>query len=333
MNESPKVAIIILNWNGWLDTIECLDSLLNINYNNFCVILVDNNSEDDSIQKIKEYCDGNLNYSVSIPSLHPNKILISEYDETEIKSKLKIINTTNYPSNLFLIKNDKNYGFAEGNNIGIEFVLINLNSDYILLLNNDTVVEKDFLNKLVDSVEGNDKIGVIGPKIYYYKYNQEKNIINFRGGEIKWHKYPGYHKIGDKTLDDNNSDIKECDWITGAALMFKTNLPIRYLDKQYFFGCEDVDFCLKLKDSSYKVYVNPQSYIWHKLGQSRHKKSGSIIKSGLADFLTNCRLLKNHNKHFIIILPIYTLQMFLGMIKILLINFLSKNPKEFYRNI
>lgn len=324
MYTSPKVAIIILNWNGWLDTIECLETLFQISYNNYYVVLIDNNSKDDSINKIKEFCNGDLKYNSEFISVSNknNKILISEFNKKEIlNSNLKIENIWNSPSNLILIKNDKNYGFAEGNNIGIQFVLKNLNPEYILLLNNDTIVEKDFLNKLVDSAESNDKIGVIGPKIYYYNFNARKDVINFLGGKINWYKYPGYHQIGDKTLDNEvSSDIKECDWITGAALMFKTDLPIKYLDKQYFFGCEDVDFCLKLKDFSYKVYVNPHSCIWHKIGKSRNIKSGTITKSALADFLTNYKLLKNHNKYFYIILPTYTFQMFLGMLKLLLIT-------------
>ncbi len=56
----PEVAVIILNWNGWEDTIECLESLYQINYPNYNVILVDNASEDNSIEKIREYCAGKL---------------------------------------------------------------------------------------------------------------------------------------------------------------------------------------------------------------------------------------------------------------------------------
>ena len=56
----PRVAIIILNWNGWEDTIECLESLYQITYPNYDVIVVDNGSEDESIEKIKEYCEGEI---------------------------------------------------------------------------------------------------------------------------------------------------------------------------------------------------------------------------------------------------------------------------------
>ncbi len=57
---NPTVAIIILNWNGWADTIECLESIFQNNYPNYKVVLVDNNSSDDSLQKIKDYTEGKL---------------------------------------------------------------------------------------------------------------------------------------------------------------------------------------------------------------------------------------------------------------------------------
>ena len=77
---------------------------------------------------------------------------------------------------LILIKNDENAGFAEGNNIGIRYALNYLNSDYILLLNNDTVVDKEFLVEMLKVSESDDKIGIAGPKIYYLRFTK-KNMV------------------------------------------------------------------------------------------------------------------------------------------------------------
>jgi len=121
---NPKVSIIILNWNGWKDTIECLESLYQITYPNYDVILVDNGSEDESIEKIKEYCEGKIMVESKFfkydPSNKPIKII--EYTREEAEGgggKEKKI--TNLPSDkkMILIKNEKNYGFAEGNNVGL----------------------------------------------------------------------------------------------------------------------------------------------------------------------------------------------------------------------
>src|SRR3989344_4022189 len=142
MNKSPRVSIIILNWNGVNDTIECLDSLKEITYPNYEIIIVDNGSK---------------------------------WDDVKILSK-------KFGKYIRIIKNDKNYGFAEGNNIAIRKVMEENKSKYVLLLNNDTVVDKKFLDELVKTGESDEKIGIVGPIIYNY-YTKE---IDFAGGKINW---------------------------------------------------------------------------------------------------------------------------------------------------
>ena len=121
---NPRVAIIILNWNGWSDTIECIESVYQITYPNYQVIIVDNNSSDNSIKKIKEYAKGELNVESKFFNYTPHNkpIEIAQYDEDLINDK-----------QLILIKNRNNYGFAEGNNIGTIFAIKNIKPDYILL--------------------------------------------------------------------------------------------------------------------------------------------------------------------------------------------------------
>ena len=174
----PSVAIIILNWNGWENTVECLESLYKIDYPNYYIILVDNASNDDSIQKIREYCTGKIrpisNYveytdhdkPITITEIEHNKLMQFELNE-------KLFNSSIHEKNLIFIKNDRNYGFAEGNNIAIRFSMEKLNPDYVLLLNNDTVVDKKFLYELIQVAIKNDKIGFVGPKIYYYTPNDD----------------------------------------------------------------------------------------------------------------------------------------------------------------
>jgi GT2 family glycosyltransferase len=117
----PSVSIIILNWNGWSDTVECLESIYHINYSNYQVIVVDNNSSDDSIQKINDYARGKLevksNFFKYDPIDKPIEILNNKWEYSEIAK------FSNHNKQLIIIENKKNYGFAEGNNIGIEFAL------------------------------------------------------------------------------------------------------------------------------------------------------------------------------------------------------------------
>ncbi|BDZ69135.1 glycosyltransferase family 2 protein [Methanobacterium ferruginis] len=111
--DSPHVSIVIINWNGWQDTIECLESLLQINYPNFNVILVDNASEDDSLEKIHEYCTGQLEVNSSFFDYTPeNKpIQLFEYNNDFENEEIPSITKNSSFKHLTLIKNNKNYGF------------------------------------------------------------------------------------------------------------------------------------------------------------------------------------------------------------------------------
>jgi len=181
----PIVSIIILNWNGWEDTLECLESLYQINYSNYEIMVIDNGSEDNSIEKIRKYCEGSLKVkSPFFEYSNVNKSLkLFEYDENDFIDLeiVKEYKNLRAPDKLILLKNRKNYGYAEGNNIGIEFTLKNIKSDYVLILNNDTVVEQNFLNEMIEIAESNEKVGCVGSKVYYYNYKGRKDVISFAG--------------------------------------------------------------------------------------------------------------------------------------------------------
>lgn len=267
----PNVSIIVLNWNGWEDTVECLESLYQIDYPNYNVIVVDNGSQDNSIQKIKDYCQGKLEIESDLFEIDVKKpIKIFEYfndDIKDISSDLNLIQTLNSHKKLILIKNDDNYGFAEGNNIGMRFVLKNFDSNYLLLLNNDTVVKKDFLSKLVDLSANDAHIGICGPKVLYY---HQPHVINSAGGKIVWHMGLGINKgIGER--DEGQYDaISETDSLLGACILINSDVIRKcgLLDHQFFLLLEETDFCIRAKKAGYKIFFNPQAVIYHKEGIS-----------------------------------------------------------------
>ncbi|HEC88424.1 MAG TPA: glycosyltransferase family 2 protein [Thermoplasmata archaeon] len=268
----PKVSIIILNWNGWKDTIECLESVYQITYPNYDVILIDNGSEDESIEKIKEYCEGKIKVNSKFfeYSILNKPINFIEYNREEAEAGGgKEEEIADLPSNrkLILIKNEKNYGFAEGNNIGMRYAMKILNPDYILLLNNDTVVEKKFLDELIKVAESDEKIGVVGPKIYYY---DESKKIQFAGGKINWLRGETKEIGRDKIEENQYNKIKEVDYVTGCAFLMRRELveQIGFFDPIYFLYFEETDFCVRCKKKRFKLIYIPTSKIWHKIAQS-----------------------------------------------------------------
>lgn len=137
MNKFPKVYIIIVNYNGWKDTLECLESILHNEYKNYHVVICDNFSQNESVEKIKEWINKN--------NLFPIKFITSNI----------------------------NGGFAYGNNLGIKWGLNKGDADYFWLLNNDTVIEYDAISKLVNYMENDINIGIAGSCLKFYN-NKEK---------------------------------------------------------------------------------------------------------------------------------------------------------------
>lgn len=269
----PKVAIIILNWNGWKDTIECLESVYQVNYPNYEVIVVDNNSTDDSIQRIKNYAMGSIKVNSKFVKYNPNNkpIHILEYTKEESEKQIKVSLEKYFsklPSyrKLRLIINDKNYGFAEGNNIGIRYAMKILKPDYILLLNNDTVVERNFLVELIKVAESDSKIGIVGPKMYYYDC---PNVFWGAGGKVNL--YLEHWQRGTNELDKGQFEkIEDVDFIAGAGMLVKREVfeRIGLIPTDYFLGWEDIDFCMTAKIYGFRVVYVPRAVIWHKVSAS-----------------------------------------------------------------
>jgi len=316
---NPLVSIIILNWNGWQDTLECLESLYQINYPNYHVILVDNHSQDQSLEKIREYAEGKVN--VTSPffkyTLKNKPITITELTNQEAQEQVNDIEISN--NHLTLIKNDRNYGFAAGNNIAIKYTWKAHNPDYILLLNNDTVVNPEFLTKLIQAAQKEPYIGILAPLIYYYDYDGSQEVVANLGGKVNIKKYPGYYDLTEtSSLEDYPGNIIECDWVSGAALLLKSKLPIKQLNDDLFFGCEDINLALKLKEYGYKSVVVLDSFIWHKEAVSRKKRSSGGTKRALMEIRSNLTFLKAHNNHYYLYLPLYLLQIFVLYSKIII---------------
>ncbi len=239
----PKVFIIILNWCGWRDTVECLNSLKKNRYSNSEILVVDNGSIDESADKLQQYCQ-------------------------------QPVSKNNYFSCSFL-RNQSNLGFAGGNNTGIEYALKN-KADYILLLNNDTLIEENFLVELVKKGEEYSQAGMLGGKIYYYSQPEK---IWFAGGKISSCGIRGTH-LGLGELDEGQYDqIKETDYLTGCCLLVKrkTIEKIGLMPENYFLYYEDADWCWRARQAGCQCLFIPQAKIWHKCSASAKEGSLSYI--------------------------------------------------------
>lgn len=267
---NPKITILILNWNGWEDTIECLESLCNINYPDFNVILVDNASEDESIERIEYFCINKVRKGLKSRDYN-FKFLIHE--ESEYNSVTSNDNEKWFNKELILLKNSKNYGYAKGNNIGMIFALRVFNPDYILLLNNDTVVEENFLTELIKATDNQGKVGIYSPKLLNYV---NPKIIDSTGHVFRLGRLidRGFGKR-DKNQYDNKTKIIGA---KGAAGLYKREMlqSIGLFKEDYVTSYEDAELSWRAYRHRWNAKYVPKSIVYHKGEKSITKDSKKV---------------------------------------------------------
>jgi GT2 family glycosyltransferase len=191
---------------------------------------------------------------------------------------------TNFSKAIF-IKNEENLGFAAGNNVGIKFAMERA-ADFILLLNNDVEVEKNFLTQLISNVAENEKIGIASPVIF----DGQTRGIWFSGGRIDWWRLKTIHEKNIQTKNYFNSDF-----ITGCAMLIRAEVfrKVGLLDENFFLYWEDADFSFRSKKSGFQSVIVSSSWVyhWEKSRENPENKTYWLVISGLIFFRKNANFL------------------------------------------
>ncbi len=232
----PSVAIIILTWNGLEQTIECLDSLQQLDYptDYLQIIVVDNGSTDDTVQVIRQ----------------------------------------RYP-NVTVLENETNLGYAGGNNQGLRYAL-SQGTKYCCILNNDTTVAPDCLNRLLIVMEQSDDCGIVSPLIA--ELAMPKRVwalgaaVNRRTGTVV-RLHTGENISTGQTLSPFEIDIAP-----GAAIMVRREVfeQIGFLDEAFYLYYEEADWCLRARQGGYKILAVPSAIIWHRVSATLGQTSPVI---------------------------------------------------------
>jgi GT2 family glycosyltransferase len=230
---SNKIAVTILNWNGIELLKKFIPTLLNNTNQEIADIWIIDNNSTDNS---------------------------TEY--------IKI----NFP-NINLVILDKNYGFAHGYNKGLAKIV---NYKYYLLLNSDVEVTRDWLSPLYNLMENNKNIAVCGPKLLDYKNRAYFEYAGASGGFVDKYCYPFCRgRIFQNIERDNHQydSLIECLWVSGAALMVRTELfnKVNGFDSMFFAHQEEIDLCWRLQNLGYSVVCEPKSFVYHVGGATLDK--------------------------------------------------------------
>jgi GT2 family glycosyltransferase len=227
------VFVIVLNYKNWQDTVECISAVAASTYKNIKMLVVDNHSENESINEIVNY-------------INSNEALISRDDfSMEVyRNQTKQIDKTIQYSDKYItiIEAARNGGFAYGNNLAIN--LISNKSGYAFLLNPDMIVAPNTIEKLVESQKKVSAKTISSCTIYDY-YNKERKL------------YSGLVKLNPKTatISEQMEICNDADYVCGGALFAQTTAfrEIGLLPEEYFLYWEDADWCYRAKQKGYTL--------------------------------------------------------------------------------
>ena len=260
MKKLPKIFIIILNWKRADLTLECISSISSLVVKNFLlsVLVIDNNSKDNSFKKLK---------NCKIPN-----------------------------GKYFFISNKRNLGYAGGMNVGFNFAF-DKKADFVVALNNDVRLDANLLLNFLKTFQKQKGAGVLSPKIYFekgyeykrgYKKNEIGKVIWSAGGSLDWNNVYGSNRGVDEVDCGQYNKVEETDFATGNCMFInvKALKKVGLFDERYFMYLEDLELSIRMKNAGYKVLYSPNAFMWHKVAQS------SGIGSELNDyFITRNRML------------------------------------------
>ena len=241
--DTPRVVVIIVNWNGKDVTLDCLASLRRVQDPAPHVLVVDNGSTDDSVPAIR-----------------------SQYPDVE------------------LLALSENRRFAGGNNAGIQKAFAD-GADFVLLLNNDTIVDPGFLSALLGRIRSEERCGMVVPKIYYH---HQPDMLWYAGGEISFWTGTMRHR-GIREVDHGQYDTAtDTEYATGCCLLVSRELIARagQLDESFFIYSEDADWSVRARRAGYRIIYEPRARIWHKLSVSTggHLSAFKLKNKALSNF-------------------------------------------------
>ncbi len=270
--KNNKNYIIIVHYKGLRDTFTLLENLLNLDYQDFQVILVNNNPEENLAKSLKNFIT------------YKNWNLISEkIENNEFSFQIKEFK---YP--IILLNQEKNLGYAGGVNAGIKYALKSNDFSYLWILNNDLILAPDSLGELINFAERlkkeGKKVGIIGSKLFYYHSPQ---ILQGVGG--KYNKYFALTKhIGgfEEDKEQYDKDDIKIDYVVGVSMFVSREFieDVGLMDERYFLYFEDLDWSERAKRKGYELKYCWKSKVYHKEGGSIGSSSKGEKKSKLADY-------------------------------------------------
>jgi GT2 family glycosyltransferase len=304
MSSTPRVYVVIVNWNGWTDTVECLESVFRSDYPDYRVLVCDNASSDGSLERIRAWADGRLE------APPPRASSLRHLSTPPVPKPLRyVVGSTEGSIHaavpLALIPTGSNLGFAGGNNVALRLALARDDFEYAWLLNNDTVVEPDALRELVSRMGAKPEAGMCGSTLRFYEPPHE---VQAYGGATynRWFAIP--HNINRLREGDDTARIESrLAYVMGASILVSKPFlrEIGLMSEDYFLFFEELDWATRARGRYWLAYA-PESRVYHKSGRSTGLSGSNYSKTG--DFYMNRSQLVYARRHTPWLIPFILLR-------------------------
>ncbi len=199
---------------------------------------------------------------------------------------------------IYIVRNTENLGYTGGMNSGIVRALKD-GSEYVAVLNNDTIIDKHFLTAVAAFIREKRPMGILVPKIYFYpgsefhyeryKEAERGKVIWYAGGIIDWDNVLASHNGVDEVDTGQFAEVSETTFATGCCIIFPKEIldQVGMFDDRYYLYYEDIDLSMRIKRAGYRLYFIPDAIMWHKNAKSSGG-SGSLLQEY---FITRNRML------------------------------------------
>ena len=257
--------IIILNYNNASDTILCVESVLENNLKDISILIIDNASTDNSILNLQNWLTSS---GLDIANIHYRNF--SFVCEQNIKQSSKIS----------FITVDTNNGYASGNNIGIAYVIkyLSQNIDFIWILNNDTLIQANTLENLINcyKILEKENIALLGSKIL----NEDLSLQSIGHLNKKC--------TEDEIMSQSNIEVEH---ISGCSVFFRADRikEIGYIPEEYFLYYEETDWMKSIRQKGFKIFTCLSSQLIHK----HAKSTGGVHSPFVIYYMTRNHILFN----------------------------------------
>jgi GT2 family glycosyltransferase len=274
---------VVLNWNGWRDTIECLESLFRLDYPSYSVVVCDNASSDGSLEQIRRWANGqvtspcadiNFAHLTTPPVAKPIPLIWYTSPEASLTGSDSSVDSV-------VIETGDNLGFAGGCNVGLRYALARTACEYVWLLNNDTVVERNSLTKLVEKMSTEPRLGICGSVLLDYALPRTVQALGGRR----------YSAWRGRVLPDTRSELTDAhfpsqriDYVHGASMLVRREflLNVGLMEEGYFLYFEELDWAMRAS-GRFQLGYAPDSFVYHKEGASIGTSSRRMARSLLSE--------------------------------------------------